>query len=207
MSKQKVLISVLLLAIGITLSILTYRICTIVAEKYGYEIVWVMVLLCVSSFVSLVFSIRIQVEKWHQDSMKVNQKINRIEDYEASPWNDNICQPPDESLVPRLPVPINPNKIHESRSPKSRKKPGRKSRFPDEQRLQAVIDWDSRDPKDTVTLEQFLERRFGISGGVPKAPRSTFYGWRRKFYAASEEQEVNEPNTTSDCGSRTNFVH
>ncbi len=175
MLKQKILISVLLLPIGITLSVLAYRICSIVAEKYGYEIVWVMALLCISSFVSLVFSIRIQVKKWRQDSMQPNQKRSRIEAYVVRRWNDNICRSPDEPLVPRSPVPNNPDKINKSRPPKSSRKPGRKSRFPDEQILQAVRDWDSRKPDDTVTLEQFLERRFGISGGVPNAPRTTFY--------------------------------
>lgn len=207
MLKHKLLISVLLLAIGITLSVLAYWIYSIVTEKYGYEIVWVMALLCISSFVSLVFSVRIQVEKRRQDSMQVNQKRKRIEDYVVSQRNDNICQPPDEPVVPRSPVLKNPNKNNESRPPKSRKKPGRKRRFPDEQILQAIRDWDSRDPNDTVTLELFLERRFGISCGVPKAPRSTFYDWRRDFREASEEQEVNEPSTTSACRSRTNSGH
>jgi hypothetical protein len=53
-------------------------------------------------------------------------------------------------------------------------------RYSDKDKLKALEDWAELDKnKYPVTLQEWLVERFGDDGGVPKVPKSTFYGWKK----------------------------
>jgi len=63
------------------------------------------------------------------------------------------------------------------------KRPRRRGRvhfYPYDVRRRAVLDWENRSPLASLTLPQYLEEKFGLSGtGFLKVPLGTFYEWRR----------------------------
>ena len=62
---------------------------------------------------------------------------------------------------------------------KRKSKRGR-SRYSDHDRKQAIAEWDSIDHKvDTTMLEDWLEKKFGATGGQLNVPKSTFHSWRK----------------------------
>ena len=65
-----------------------------------------------------------------------------------------------------------------------RKRGGKKSLHPDDTQFRTARDWMIMQSHGTsVTLQQFLEERFGTAPetGMPLVPNQTFYGWRNKF--------------------------
>jgi hypothetical protein len=65
--------------------------------------------------------------------------------------------------------------------------PGRRSRYSEKMKRQAIEKWDriKRHPNG-ILLEEFLEAEFGISNGVLNVSKSTFYSWRRKLKESDE---------------------
>ena len=57
-----------------------------------------------------------------------------------------------------------------------------RSKFTDSERLQALQEWDTLDPSVSgVTLSEYLESRFGTTGGILNVAESTFHGWRQRL--------------------------
>lgn len=51
-------------------------------------------------------------------------------------------------------------------------------KYSDEEKLKALDDWDKLDKrKFPINVQDWLVERFGDVDGVPKVPKSTFYGW------------------------------
>ena len=67
--------------------------------------------------------------------------------------------------------------------------PGRRSRYSEKMKRQAIEKWDriKRHPNG-ILLEEFLEAEFGISNGVLNVSKSTFYSWRRKLKESDENK-------------------
>ena len=62
-----------------------------------------------------------------------------------------------------------------------REKRGR-SKYSDKEKLDALEEWDELDPAISgVTLEEFLERKFGIERGFLNVQTSTFHTWRESL--------------------------
>ncbi len=73
-----------------------------------------------------------------------------------------------------------------------RKRGGKKSLHSDEVQFRAVRDWMIMQSHGTsVTLQQFLEERFGVAPetGMALVPNQTFYGWRKKFLEELEKHK------------------
>lgn len=69
---------------------------------------------------------------------------------------------------------------------------GKKSSHPDDVQFRAVRDWMILQSRETsMTLQQFLEERFGVSAesGMPLVPNQTFYSWRKKFLKELEQHQ------------------
>jgi hypothetical protein len=47
------------------------------------------------------------------------------------------------------------------------------------EKKQAVLDWDALDPDNRLAQVEWLEQRFGATGGVLNVSPRTFQGWRR----------------------------
>ena len=55
-------------------------------------------------------------------------------------------------------------------------------RHSDEERKRALEAWERLDrDASPITLSEFLDNRFGNTGGVPNVANSTFYAWKSKF--------------------------
>lgn len=68
------------------------------------------------------------------------------------------------------------------KSPNTKKSKRGKSRYSEAVMKKAVLDWEAIDTKiDPITLDEFLEQRFGTEGGILKVSPSTFYSWRKKY--------------------------
>jgi hypothetical protein len=73
-----------------------------------------------------------------------------------------------------------------------RRRGGKKSLHSDEVQFRAVRDWMTMQSHGTsVTLQQFLEERFGVASetGMALVPNQTFYGWRKKFLEELEKHK------------------
>jgi hypothetical protein len=106
-----------------------------------------------------------------KDGINESQPIYRIEKYILRWWKHR--DPGEEEMI----------------SVRLIDTPGRRSRYPDDRKRQAVEKWDriKRHPNG-VLLEEFLESEFGISNGVLNVSKSTFYSWRRKLKKNREEE-------------------
>lgn len=58
-----------------------------------------------------------------------------------------------------------------------------RSRYTDQQKLEAIQEWDAIDPSTSaITLPEYLEDRFGVGADeILVVPESTFHGWRRQL--------------------------
>ena len=54
------------------------------------------------------------------------------------------------------------------------------SRYSNEEKLKALLDWDKID-SGVTTLSEFLDNKFGNTIGSLNVPESTFHGWRRRL--------------------------
>lgn len=69
---------------------------------------------------------------------------------------------------------------------------GKKSLHSDDVQFRAVRDWMILQSRGaSITLQQFLEERFGVSAesGMPLVPNQTFYSWRKKFLKELEQHK------------------
>jgi len=69
---------------------------------------------------------------------------------------------------------------------------GKKSLHSDGVQFRAVRDWMTLQSRGaSITLQQFLEERFGVSAesGMPLVPNQTFYSWRKKFLKELEQHK------------------
>jgi hypothetical protein len=76
-----------------------------------------------------------------------------------------------------------------------RRRGGKKSLHSDEVQFRAVRDWMTMQSHGTsVTLQQFLEERFGVAPetGMALVPNQTFYGWRKKFLEELEKHKQDQ---------------
>jgi hypothetical protein len=111
------------------------------------------------------------ISRQSRDGINESQPTYRIEKYILRWWRH--CDPGEEEMI----------------SVRLVDTPGRRSRYPDERKRQAVEKWDriKRHPNG-VLLEEFLESEFGISNGVLNVSKSAFYSWRRKLKKNREEE-------------------
>ena len=64
--------------------------------------------------------------------------------------------------------------------------------------IRAIQKWDDRNRYfNTMTLDEFLGREFGLVGGKPSLPRSTFYSWRTKYHQSIQKGDHNQDSSES----------
>ncbi len=64
--------------------------------------------------------------------------------------------------------------------------------------IRAIQKWDNRKRYfNTMTLDEFLGREFGLVGGKPVMPTSSFYNYREKYYKFLKKDEKEKNSSDS----------
>lgn len=107
-----------------------------------------------------------------------------IENYFSRLANDSVWVDNETPLPERLkPYAIELNtKSDESVTLTKRVEKRGQSRYSDEEKLNALLEWDNIE-KGTMLLEDFLDAKFGSQAGILNIATSTFHGWRSRLRA------------------------
>ncbi len=175
MRRQKQLIlAIVIILIGGSLSSILYAITPTIAKKLGSEIAWSVIGLCLSMYTGSVLFL--------SDFFPSRETSkSEFEQYALRPWSHKIYLFSDHETNPEFIAFPGSGGIYK-KLPGRKSKRGRRSTYGDEVERRTVLKWEALDPSITpMTLEEFLVQEFGTAGGgLPNISTSTFYEWRKK---------------------------
>jgi len=208
LSKRKLFLFVLIIGIGALLFSVLMRLHDIAATTFGYDMSVVVVAAATITILLLILlgmgfggglewaiSKRILI-------FKRKPVLGSWLDLFLRLWGNKLGEPeprPQQNEPPadNMPPGIRMKDIEELLAIiGQRKHGGKKSLRSQEVQFRTVRDWMIMQSRGTsVTLQQFLEERFGVAPetGMALVPNQTFYGWRKKFLEELEKNKQTQP--------------